>query len=84
MEFQVGYLALFLLFLVIDSFEWFWMESLQKNRYLVNAGVSQGSILGPTFFLLYFNHLPDDVIYNIAIYAVDNTLYSNCDQASHL
>ena len=28
MEFQVRYLALFLLFSVIDNFEWFWMESL--------------------------------------------------------
>ena len=27
-EFQVRYLALFLLFSVIDDFEWFWMESL--------------------------------------------------------
>ena len=31
MEFQVRYLALFLLFSVIDDFEWFWMESLHKN-----------------------------------------------------
>ena len=31
MEFQVRYLALFLLFVVIDGFEWFWMESFDKN-----------------------------------------------------
>ena len=31
MEFQVRYLALFLLLSVIDSFEWFWMECLHKN-----------------------------------------------------
>ena len=31
MEFQVRFLVLFLLFLVIDGFEWFWMESLHKN-----------------------------------------------------
>ena len=31
MEFQVRYLALFLLVSVLDSFEWFWMESLHKN-----------------------------------------------------
>ena len=31
MEFQVRYLALFLLIFVIDSLEWFWMESLHKN-----------------------------------------------------
>ena len=31
MKFQVRYLALFLLFSVIDGFEWFWMESLHKK-----------------------------------------------------
>ena len=35
MEFQVRYLALFLLFSVIDSFVWFWMESLHKNIKLM-------------------------------------------------
>ena len=35
MEFQVRYLALFLLFSVIDSFEWFSMGSLHKNIELM-------------------------------------------------
>ena len=35
MEFQVRYLALFLLFSVIDGFEWFWMGNLQKNIQLM-------------------------------------------------
>ena len=34
-EFQVGYLVLFLLFLVIYDFEWVWMESLPKNVQLM-------------------------------------------------
>ena len=35
MEFQVRYLALFLLFSVIDGFEWLLMESLRKNIQLM-------------------------------------------------
>ena len=35
MEFLLSYLALFLLFSVIDSFEWFWVESLHKNIQLM-------------------------------------------------
>ena len=34
--------------------------------------------------MLYINDLHDDVICNIAIYADDTTLCSNCDQASDL
>ena len=54
------------------------------QEYPVNAGVTQGFILGPTLFLLYTNDLPDDAICNIAIYADDTTLYSKCDQAANL
>ena len=34
-DIRVRYLALFLLFSVIDGFEWFWMESLLKNNQLM-------------------------------------------------
>ena len=50
----------------------------------VDAGVPQGSILGPTHFLLYINDLPNDIICDIAIYIDDTTLYCKCDQASDL
>ena len=55
-----------------------------SQEYPVNAGVPQGSVLGPILFLLYINDLPDDVICDIAIYADETTLYSKCDEASHL
>ena len=42
-------------------------------KHPINAGVSQGSILGPILFLL---DLPNGVICSIATYADDTTLYT--------
>ena len=47
-------------------------------------GVPQVSIISPTLYLLYINDLPDNVIFDIGIYADDTTLYSKCVQASDL
>ena len=60
------------------------LDGKSSQEYPVNAGVPQGSTLGPTLFLLYINDLPDDFICNIGIYADDTTLYSNCDHGSDL
>lgn len=41
----------------------------------INAGIAQGSLLGPLMFLLYINDLPDDLESNTFLYADDSSLY---------
>ena len=60
------------------------LDGKPSQEYPVNAGVPQPSILGPALFLLSINDFPNDVIWDIAIYADGITLYSKCDQASDL
>ena len=50
MEFEAIYSALFLLFSVIDDFEWFWMESLHKNIQLMRE------FLKVPFLVLHFSY----------------------------
>ena len=82
MKIYVRYLALFSSFL---SNRWFQvvLDGMPSQEYPLNAGVPQGSILDPTFFLLYINDLPDDVICNIVIYAND-ILFSTLSLIRHL
>ena len=57
------------------------LDGKTPQEYPVNAAVPQSFTLGPTLSLLYIDDLPDDVICNIAIYADNTNLYSECDQA---
>ena len=49
------------------------LDGKSSQEYPVNAGVSQGPVVGFALFLLYINDLPDDITCNIAIYVDDAT-----------
>ena len=42
----------------------------------VQAGVPQGSLLGPLLFLIFINDLPDNLVSNPKLFAEDISLFS--------
>ena len=60
------------------------LDGQSSSSYSINAGVPQGSVLGPTLFLIFINDLPDHVLCKLAIYADDSTLYSCLGKSSTL
>ena len=82
-EFQVRYLALYLLFSVIDDFRWFWTGSLHKNiQFMLKFPKGPFSVLHFSYYTV-MNDVPDNVC-NIVICADDTDLYSKCEQSCDL
>ena len=50
----------------------------------VTSGVPQGSVLGPIFFILYVNELPELVQSSIKMFADDTKLYHRIRSLSDL
>ena len=81
MEFQVRYLALFLLFSVIDGFKWFWMGSLHKNIQLMLE------FLNAVVLVLHFSYyklMTFLMMLYVILLSMLMILLSKIDQASNL
>ena len=82
MEFQVRYLALFLLFSVTDDFKWFSMKRLHKNIQLMLEFLKAPFLVQHFSYHILMTLLMMLSVILLSLLIIYTTLYSKCDQTS--
>ena len=59
-----------------DSFQRVLLNGQTSKWSQINAGVPQGSLLGPLLFLVYINDLPEGLTSNVKLFADDTSIFS--------
>ena len=71
-----GPLLAFLKIYLSESSQRVVLNGCQFDWKIVEAGVPQGSVLGPLLFLVYINDLPDNILANMKLFADDSSLFN--------
>ena len=53
------------------------VDGVCSKSVVVTSGVPQGTVLGPSMFLLFINDIPDDLVCTLRLFANDALLHQN-------